>query len=618
MDVLAEAKKEMARQLSSLLNVRENIILGNIEYPPREVGDLSLPLPSVTRNFNLEVNYSGKLIRSMKRDGIFINAELNEGELFTQLFSNFTDDFGLVKVDQPRRIVVEHTSANPIHPLHIGHLRNVVIGDSLSRLLKSRGHQVNVRFYVNDGGRQVALLIYGLHKLGYPEPPPNIKKDLWLGTIYAMTNIILEIRNLSKELESTEEGYKEKIEKRDELVAIAEELREKDEKIFDLLAEEIRKDEDPEAEISKLIKSYEGGDEKVKAIVRKYVNYALEGFMESLSKLHVSFDNFDYESDLLWSGKVKDILYSAFESRAKINYKGTWALDLDDFLDDEAREQVGIPKDLEIPPLVLTRSDGTSLYTVRDIAYTLYKFSSFKADKVINVIAEQQLVPQMQLRATLYILGFPEIAKNLVHYSYGMVSLQGMKMSGRRGQYVSLDEIYEKVSSVVKTKVKEKGGVLENIDEIVNAAIRYALLSVSANKPVSFNISRVTNFEENSGPYLQYTYARAYNILAKLEGKPKLENANLSDIVEDKRKILISIAKFPEVFSSSADNLQPEAIIVYLRKLADLFNSWYDRERVLQEKDDGNRTTRIFLVKGVETVIRNGLDVLGIVSLTKM
>ncbi|AWR97788.1 arginine--tRNA ligase [Acidianus sulfidivorans JP7] len=619
MYALEKAKEEMVDYLSKILEVDKSKILNSIEYPKSEIADISLPLPSVTKKRDLDIQYSGYLIKEMARDKIFINARLNETTLMKEIFSNFDVNYGIIKTEKPLKIVVEHTSANPIHPLHVGHLRNAIIGDTLVRLLKARGHVVNSRFYVNDGGRQVALLIYGLSKLGYPDPPEGEKKDSWLGLIYAITNVILEIRKVTEELKTaSDQEYKEKISKRDELVGIASDLQSKNQEYFDKIVNGVNNDKDPEAEISRIIQLYENGDNKIKQIVRKYVNYALEGFKESLEKLHIHFDNFDYESDLLWSGSVRKILDLSLESIARISYKGTVALDLQKFIDDQAREELKIPKGFELPPLVLMRSDGTSLYTVRDIAYTLYKFSQFNADEVINVIAEQQSVPQIQLRAALYILGYPEVAKKLIHYSYGMVTVQGIKMSGRLGRYISFDTIYEKVSDVVKAKVQEKNGIMENAGEITNAAIRYAIVSVSANKPVSFNISRVANFEENSGPYLQYTYARAYNILNKASDKLDVEKIDPNDIKNEKRQILIMIAKFPEVFMNSADYLQPENLVAFLRTLADTFNSWYDKERVIQEQDEKKRITRLLIVKGVEAVLRNGLNVLGINSLTRM
>ena len=619
---IREAKIEFAKILSEKLGISFDEIFNNIEYPPKEeVGDLALPLPSVTKDKSLlsrEIEEGGKLlIRKIKKCGIYINAYLDEGNLFKFIFSNLQDNYGIEEADKKLRIVVEHTSANPIHPLHIGHLRNAILGDTISRMLKLRGHAVNRRFYVNDAGRQVAILALGYLLLGEPEPPKDVKADHWFGTIYSITNVLIEIKNIKKELQSLkdEEEYKEKVKKLDELVAIAAQHQQKYPDIFNKLADEINKIDDIEAEIQDVIRKYETkSDDRVVKVVRKIVKYNLDAFEQSLSKLHISFDDYDYESDLLWSGEVSKIINEALEIAG--DYKGTKALYLD--LSKEEKEELSIPTGLQLPPLVLIRSDGTSLYTTRDIAYTIKKFTVFNADKVINVIAEQQAVPQMQLRASLYLLGYKEYARNLIHYSYGMVNLQGMKMSGRLGRFVSLDEIIDRVTEVAKKKVQEKGGIMENIDEIVNAAIRYAILSVSANKPVTFNVEAVVNFEQNSGPYLQYTYARAYSILAKNKEELDINKVNIADIEGDKRRLLVLIAKFPEVLSKASDEMRPEDLVDYLRKVADTFNRWYNNERVLQEQDLGKRMARLFLVKGVERVLFNGLNALGIKPLEKM
>ncbi len=623
MNPIGDAKLELAKIASPALGVDETSLLKYITYPPRkDQGDLSIALPQVTKEYKDKVSLldglKGKLIKEVKVTGIYLNAFLSEESLFSFLLT-MPEDYGIEKTEKPLNFVVEHTSANPIHPLHIGHLRNSILGDVVARMLRARGHKVNVRFYVNDTGRQVAILIYGLKRLGYPEPPSGVKKDYWLGQIYAMTNVIMEIHSLKKEMDNLPEDSKERGEKQskmDELVGSANALREKMPDVFDRLADAML-GVDHDSEVSKIIELYEGGNDDMKRIVRKYVGYALEGFKESLSKLHISFDVFDFESDLLWSGEVKKIINSLLSSPAKFNHKGAIAINLEEYLDSNSRKDLSIPEGLEIPPLVLMRSDGTTLYTTRDIAYTLRKFREFNANRVINVIAEQQMVPQIQLRASLYLAGYKTEAENLIHFSYGMVNLQGMKMSGRMGKYISLDDIYSMIEEITRSKVNEKKGVVENIGEIVNSAIRYPLLSVAPNKPVSFNVNNVVNFDQNSGPYLQYTYARAFNVLSKNETSLD-SSVNYDDIKAEKRDILLLIAKFPEVFSKACDELAPEDLVAFLRQVADTFNSWYDKERILQEQDKTKRMTRLYIVKGVETILRNGLEVLGIVPLKRM
>jgi arginyl-tRNA synthetase len=619
-----EVKKDFANVLSKYFNVDINTLMNYIEYPQHEdKGDLAIPIPKIYKKDQKKLedleNIKTKFINKIKIEKIFINGFINESELFKLVFSNLNEEYGLIKVEKPLRYIVEHTSANPIHPLHLGHLRNAVLGDAISRLLKSRGHVVITRFYVNDVGRQVAILIYGLEKLGYPDPPQNIKVDHWLGLIYAITNVLLEIKSLKESLKEVKDEvkYKENIRSLDELVIVAKELNDKAPEIFDKLSKEVMRDDKAELRISEIIRLYERGDEDIKKIVRKYVNLALEGFIHSLLLLDIKFDDFDYESKIVWSEYMNEVLQRIKSSKFSQIYRGTIALILNE-LEDSIRESLRIPKGLEIPPLVVVRADGSTLYTVRDIAYSIYKFRKFNSDKVINVIAEQQFIPQIQLRAALYILGYEKFAENLIHYSYGMVNVSGMKMSGRLGKYVTFDELYKKFEDLALQILEEKNMDKSIIKEVINSAIRYSILSVSPNKPITFDIKSALDLNQNSGPYLLYTYARAYNILVKASDKLDFNNVDFSDLAQEKRTLLLYIAKFPETFIKVSEELRPEDLLNFLRNVADIFNKWYDRERILQEPNERKRVLRLFIVKGVERVLHNGLTAIGIKPLKRM
>lgn len=282
-------------------------------------------------------------------------------------------------------------------------------------------------------------------------------------------------------------------------------------------------------------------------------------------------------------------------------------------VDDEIRKKLRIPKGLEIPPLVLVRRDGTTLYTTRDIAYTIKKFEEFNADEVINVIATEQRLPQIQLRLALWKLGFEKYAENLIHYAYEMVNVPGMKMSGRRGRMITLDWLVEEAIKRVRPLVEERsvlqGKEKEEIaKKVAIGAIKFAMVSVSKDKPITFKWEDVLNFERNSAPYLQYTYARAKGILRKIEAIsiPDYSKA------EAHKEVILKIAEFPEVTRKAAEDLAPEKIAVYLLDLADSFNKFYHEHPVATEPDEGYRSLKALIVEATANVIKRGLNLLGI------
>ncbi|MGB9831251.1 MAG: arginine--tRNA ligase, partial [Fervidicoccus fontis] len=397
-----------------------------ISEPPENVdADLSYPLVREIRQMKRGIeDYTKELSRKLtEASGVkidatytsgYLNLKFNRVEFAKKFFEEFfrdLDNYGGGQAVKKLNIVVEHTSANPLHPLHIGHARNSCLGDTISRLLKFYGMNIERRFYIDDMGRQMALLIYGILKLnedGDWKRFLNEKKiDHRIGEIYAATNILVEINELKKKIKSaSEDDYQALIAQQDELVAESARIRDRSPEIFDVLAEKIMKDEDPEKEISQLSLRYEQHDENVVKIFREVIELVIGGFKETLGKLGIEFDKWDYESDLVWSGLVDEILRKARESQVFTIHKGAEALSYETILNDSLKEKLFIPKEMDIPPLILKRSDGTTLYTTRDIAYSIKKFKEFNADYVINVIAKEQTLPQAQLRLALYSLGY--------------------------------------------------------------------------------------------------------------------------------------------------------------------------------------------------------------------
>jgi len=523
------------------------------------------------------------------------------------------------------KILVEHTSANPVHPLHLGHGRNSCLGDTLARLLRFYGTDVETRFYIDDVGRQVAVLIYGLSSLiednmeRIEELSKGIKIDHWIGKVYAMTNLLIELNAVKKELKAADdEKYRELLARQDEILSELIRLREEAQEIFDILSSKILSDEDPESKIAKISLEYERGDRAVVEKYRAIVEKVLEGFKQTLSKMNISFDKWDWESDLIWDGSVDEILKKARNSSLFSLAKGSEGLDFSPILTDDIRNLLKIPREMEIPPLVLKRSDGTTLYTTRDIAYSIKKFRESKADYVINVVGKEQMLPQAQIRLALYALGYQDYARRLIHYSYEMVNLQGFKMSGRRGRYVTLDELLQRAEEIASLELKKRNREMSEEEAkkismmVGRGAIRHFMVSISADKPMTIRLEDMINFEKNSGPYLQYTYARASSLLRRAGKFEVSSGANCQEIELLTWKLVRKASAFPYIIYKSSKELKPELLVSYLGELSQLFNKWYDSVPVLGDEEKSCQDMKLNIVSAVRTVLLNSLNILGI------
>ncbi|MEM0020887.1 MAG: arginine--tRNA ligase [Fervidicoccaceae archaeon] len=608
-----------------------------ISEPPENIdADFSYPLsreriPSEIQ-LKIATDISGKI---REETGIDADVQIFSGYLNlkldrTKYMKEFFKEYGRMRESYGKhetvklKVVVEHTSANPVHPLHLGHARNSCLGDTLARLLKFYGLNVETRFYVDDVGRQVAVLIYGLSKLvedgrSIEELSKGWKIDHWIGKIYALTNLLLELNTIKNEIRAaSDERYRELIAKQDELVAEIFRLRESIPDVFEQLSEKILKDKNPEEEISKISILYEYGDKKTAEMYRSIIERVLQGFKETLSKINVEFNNWDWESDLIWSGEVSEILAKARSSPIFSLSKGTESLDFSPILTDELREKLRIPKDMEIPPLVLRRSDGTTLYTTRDIAYSIRKFRETAADYVINVVGKEQMLPQAQIRLALFALGYKEYARKLIHYSYEMVNLYGFKMSGRRGKYITLDELLEKAEEVASLEIKKRNRDMPDDEakttsmKIGRGAVRHSLVSISPDKPIILKLEEIINFERNTGPYLQYTYARA-NSLLKRANFTYVEGEICSKETDQYTwKLIKKASAFPYIIYKASKELRPEILVNYLGELSQLFNKWYDTVPVLSEGEECMRIMKLYAVESIRTILKSSLSILGI------
>jgi len=627
-------------------------------FPDAKVPSVSLDLPPSPEFGELSSSVCFEMAKQLKIDPLEIAKKIEkiaeaekpsfplirsvkaEGKGYANFYANMADlasltlrsaktldaEYGYVKTERPERVIVEHTSANPTSPIHIGEARNSVLGDSLARILKARGHMVSRHYYVDDMGRQSAIIAYGYRMVG--KPKPEGKPDHFIGGIYAVTYCLLEIRRLKEAIERLRSGLENteqigKIQRDlDDWIAVAADLRERFASLFDKLLEAISKGENPWLEVNLLLREYEAGKEETRRLVREFSQLCLEGFEQTLARAGISVDSWDWESSFVWSSDVANHLNALKRTPYVFEEGGVLEFDAETVAQTSGlKEAFGVKETYEIPSLTLGRSDGTTLYTTRDIAYNIWKFK--RTDKVINVIGMEQSLSQLQLKLALCALGRIEEAKRLVHFAYNLVSLPGYRMSGRRGRYVTFDEVMEEAvrrahDEVSKRSPKLAGSRKRTISEIVGVgAVKYALLESDPMKPVVFTWDKVLNFETNSGPYIQYSHARACSILRK--ASRQTEKADFSLLIDPmERGLVLMISRFPEIFVDAAENLKPHAIADFVNALADKFNTFYAALPVIKAGTADLSDARLMLVDAVRITLRNALSLIGIESPQRM
>ena len=536
-------------------------------------------------------------------------------------------DYGRLRPpSQAEKVLVEHTSVNPIHPIHVGGARNAVIGDCLARILVAAGKDVKRHFYIDDVGLQVSQTSYGFSKVD--SGAIEGKSDHFVGQIYAATSCSISLKKLKNEIdalkaEGKDNEAREKIKELDDWIAVAAELRQKNAKIFDAISDAVEQDPDPEGEAGKLLKRYESREAEAVRLVRRVSDLALDGFRETLGRVGISFDSWDWESEIAsWTGKAGLVV----EDLCKTNFvkveKGTVTLDAELAANTFGlKQRYGIKT--EVPPLTLKRSDGTTLYTTRDIAYTLWKFE--RAHKVINVISIEQKLPQLQLKIALYALGKGDLAERLVHFSYELVHLPGFKMSGRRGRFVAFDDVLRDAVERAYREVSTRSPHLSEeekrrISEVVGlGAVRYAMIAVASNKPITFTWDKVLNFEQNSAPFIQYAHARASNILVKAsEGRGNVSPDPSKLATEYENELIVKLGTFPDAVEEAANTFKPEMIAEFANDLASKFNLFYDNVPVIKTEDLKTKEARLCLVEATKIVLANSLFLLGIEAPARM
>ncbi len=510
----------------------------------------------------------------------FLNLEISSLYWIDVLKNTRNDDsFGRVPESAESELaMVEYSSPNTNKPLHLGHIRNNLLGFSISEILKANGYRVVKTNIVNDRGIHICKSMLAWLKWGNGKTPENsgMKGDHLVGELYV----------------EFDKNYKQEIAG---LIAKGLTQKEAEEQAPSIL------------EAREILRKWEAGDHEVIELWKTMNQWVYDGFDVTYKKLGVDFDKIYYESDTYLVGR--DEVLRGLE--AGVFYKkddgSVWADLTEDGLDHK----------------ILLRSDGTSVYMTQDIGTAKLRFTDYPIDKMIYVVGNEQNYHFQVLAILLDKLGF-EWGKDLYHFSYGMVELPSGKMKPREGTVVDADDLIDGMVQVAREMAQELGKLdalteeeAEKVYEMIAiGALKYFILKVDPKKNMLFNPEESIDFNGNTGPFIQYTHARIKSVLRKAEQKNivLLESAqNYPDSLSVKEEELIKrISLFPDAVRDAGKNHSPALIANYCYELAKEYNQFYHDHPILSEEDEPVRNLRLLLSAVTGKIIRDGMSLLGI------
>jgi arginyl-tRNA synthetase len=570
-------RTEVAEALSEALSGLDIETTGlGIEDPPESVdavlassvafrlaAEVGAPPPQLASDLTEAIDPSGyDYIESVSQAGPYVNFHPSRAYYDDTLHAAGEEGFGRLD-EKDETVVVEHTSANPTGPVHVGRARNPIVGDALANVLDFAGYDVSRHYYVNDAGRQMAVFTWAYETFDESDLPEPARErgDYDLVRYYRKGNEFLEETSGSER-------------------------------------------ENAEEEIRSILEGLEAGDEVTYERVNEVVEGVLSGMRASLDRLPVNFDEFVKETRFIRDGSTDDLVSRLKDTDYAVYEEDAWQLDLPSFEKN----------------LVFLRSDGTSLYTTRDLAHHEWKFDNF--DHAVTVLGEDHKLQAEQLRETLDILGNNTDELDAVYYSW--INLPEGGMSTRQGTGVDLDDLLdesverarEEVESRLDSRIRDDELGEEDVARIARqvgiGAVRYDIVAKQPSKSITFEWERALDFEAQSAPYVQYVHARTCGILDEADEVP--DDIDASHLTTDEEHELLEvIARLPAVVERAADELAPHVVATYTRTFAEAFNAFY-RECPVLSTDEEVRDARLALVAAARRTVANALGLLGVAA----
>lgn len=534
------------------------------EQTGEEIGNYLSENVSEIASFNVVKGFLNLVI-----DGSFWVGQLNEAAS--------DENFGFRPVtDDSELVMIEYSSPNTNKPLHLGHIRNNLLGFSISEIMKANGNKVVKTNIVNDRGIHICKSMYAWKKLGNGETPQSSGKkgDHLVGDYYVKFDKMYK----AEVAELVEGGMTE---------------------------EEAKENAPCMVETRDLLRRWEANDAEVRELWKMMNGWVYNGFDETYKTLGVDFDKIYYESDTYLVGRDEALRGLEEGTFYKREDGSLWANLEDEGLDEK----------------ILLRSDGTSVYMTQDIGTAKLRFDDFDIDHMIYVVGNEQNYHFQVLSILLDKLGY-SWGKDLYHFSYGMVELPHGKMKSREGTVVDADDLVAEMINVAR-QVSEELGKLdgyneaekENIYRIVAlGALKYFILKVDPRKTMMFNPEESIDFNGNTGPFIQYTYARIQSVLRKATDTGVEIPTESPDITPNPKEIELikTLNRFPSVVREAGDNHSPAIVANYVYELVKEFNQFYHEFTIMNETDEAKRAFRLVLAKSVGQTIKNGFLLLGV------
>jgi len=513
------------------------------------------------------------LITEAKAVGPYLNIKVNNEKLFGAVIGGIVTEkekFGNTKAGKGKKVMVEYLSPNTNKPLHLGHARNGSIGMALSNILEAQGHKAIKAILINDRGVHICKSMLAFLKWGNGETPKSVgmKGDHFVGKYYVK--------------------YAKELEKNPEL----------------------------ENEVQEMLKKWEDGDKETIKVWKLMNKWFYEGFKETCKEYDFEFDEKFYESDMYKFGK--DIIEKGLEKGVfRKDETGAVVFDLPE-------SDFGRGKNGELKKQTMLRADRTSVYMTQDLGTAVSRFEKYKLEKLIYVVGSEQSFHFKVLFNILKALGY-DWAKNLHHFSYGMISLPEGKMKSREGTVVDADDLLAGVEKLVSVQVKEHDPEIskEELDErarkIALGAIKFHLLRVRPAQDIEFDPKESVAIDGFTGSYCQYAYARSSGIIRNAKDEKIKKDTDFGLLGnKEELELIQKLIQFPETVEQAGEELNPLRIVTSVYEIAQAFNLFYNNHQVLDEKNQKITSARIKLAEATGLVIKNGLNLLGIEVLERM